>query len=648
MQTCLNAAPVRARWLLVARLLGRAVSIKRSGSDGKDLASMPANKLRRSLATTIAVPSILVAVATLILLWQLSLQRSETAWVEHTDNVMLLAQTAKADFLAAQTALRGFLISADPFDRAPLDADWKKSQEILRQLAALVGDNPPQEQRLMILEGLESQWWEAARAADPASKDDEKRTLARRAAATGSSVLAQFDEVGSSENQLRIIRDARRESLYRGGLLGVPLAALILVIGLTWAAWREIRNASAIFANALRTAEVANQAKTNFLGVISHELRNPLNSILLWCNVLQSTGKLEGKVNQGVNAISRAAKAQAQLIEDLLDVSRIESGQMRLDVQTVNLVEVVHAAVDGMSPAAEAKSIALQVVIDPRAGAITGDPQRLQQAIWNLLSNAIKFTPKEGKVQVRLERINSHLEITVSDSGQGIDKSALENVFDPFWQGTDRKTGDRGMGLGLSIVRHLVNLHGGTVSAHSDGLGKGSALVIRLPLPATTAGLVDPIRRHPTVAPVNQSSRAPRLENVSALVVDDDSKTRDGLSSLLTSLGAQVKAVETVESAIAVLSEMNPDVLISDLGMPGRDGYSLIREIRAQEKAIGTQQHLPVVALTAYGRVEDKVEIFSSGFDSHVVKPVDPAELAAVIRRLVEARRSSDRKQRIG
>ncbi len=316
---------------------------------------------------------------------------------------------------------------------------------------------------------------------------------------------------------------------------------------------------------------------------------------------------------------------------------------MRFDVQPINPAEVVRAAVDSMSPAADAKSIALQVVLDPRADAIMGDAHRLQQAVWNLVSNAIKFTPKGGKVQVRLERINSHLEIVVADNGQGIDKRALENVFERFWQAGPH-TAERGMGLGLSIVKHIVNLHGGTVTAHSDGLGMGSVFIIRLPLPVTTAGLASPARRHPTVTPIAQSARIPRLESISALVVDDDPETREALRSLLTSVGASVKTAETGEGAVAALAESNPDVIISDLGMPGRDGYWLIKEIRAREKSTGASEHLPAVALTAYGRVEDRVEVFAAGFDSHVVKPVDPAELAAVIRRLVEARRSGNDK----
>jgi signal transduction histidine kinase/CheY-like chemotaxis protein len=605
---------------------------------------MPANRLRKSLTTTIVVPAVLMSVVTIILLWQLSREKSDTDWVEHTDRVMLVAETAKTEFLNAQNALRGFLISADPIERSSQQEHWNQSQELIKELVALVPDNPSQEQRLIVLNGLESQWLEAAYSANSVSADAEKRDLVRRAAAIGDRVLAEFDAVSAAERDLRSARDARRNLQYRLVLWGIPLAALVLAFALTLTAWREIRSASDEFARALTSAEEANQAKTNFLAVVSHELRNPLNSILLWCNALSTGGTLEGKVDQGVNAIWRAAKVQAQLIEDLLDVSRIESGQMRLDVQPTNLAEVVRSAIDSMSPAAEAKSIAIQVVLDPRADPIMGDSHRLQQAVWNLLSNAIKFTPKGGKVQVRLERINSHLEVVVADNGQGIDQRALESVFDRFWQATSPNSGDRGMGLGLSIVKHIVSLHGGTVTAHSDGLGKGSVFIIRLPLPVTTAGLSSPARRHPTVPPIAQSARIPRLENISALVVDDDPETREALRSLLTSVGASVKTVESGERAFAVLAESNPDVLISDLGMPGRDGYWLIKQIRAREKSTGASEHLPAVALTAYGRVEDRVEVFASGFDSHVVKPVDPAELTAVIKRLVEARRSGNDK----
>ena len=473
---------------------------------------MPANRLRKSLTTTIVVPAILMALAAIALLWDLDRQMIETDRVEHTDQVMLLAETAKSQFLAAEGALRSFLISSDPLERNLMREHWNKSQDLVRQLGGLVTDNPGEEQRMAALNGLQNQWLEAVSGADSNSADAVKRELLERASPIGSEIIVEFNAVSAVERRLRADRDAQRNLRYRVAMWGIPIAALILVIGLTFVARREILRASDVFAGALKNAEEANQAKTNFLAVVSHELRNPLNSILLWCNALMTSGMLSGKVDQGVNAICRAAKAQAQLIEDLLDISRIESGQMRFDVQPTNPAEVVRAAVESMSPAADAKSIAIQVVLDPRANAIMGDAQRLQQAVWNLLSNAIKFTPRGGKVQVRLERINSHLEIVVADNGQGIDQRAIENVFDRFWQATGPHTAERGMGLGLSIVKHIVNLHGGTVTAHSDGLGMGSVFIIRLPLPVTTAGLASPARRHPTVTSVAHSARIPRLE----------------------------------------------------------------------------------------------------------------------------------------
>src|SRR5260370_25183632 len=241
---------------------------------------MPANRLRRSLTTTIVVPAILMALAAIALLWQLNHQMFETDWVEHTDRVILLAQTAKSEFLSAQAALRGFMLS-DPLDHDWIQQHWNESQEIIRQLGALVVDNPSEEQRVIVLNGLENQWLEAAREADHVSTDAEKRDLARAASAIGSKVLSEFDAIGAAEQELRIARDARRDAQYRIAIWGVPFAALVLVIGLTLVTWREIRSAGIAFSAALKDAEAANQAKTNFLAVVSHELRNPLNSILL-------------------------------------------------------------------------------------------------------------------------------------------------------------------------------------------------------------------------------------------------------------------------------------------------------------------------------------------------------------------------------
>ena len=311
---------------------------------------------------------------------------------------------------------------------------------------------------------------------------------------------------------------------------------------------------------------------------------------------------------------------------------------MRLDVQATDLAQVVKTAVDAMRVTAEAKSIKLQDIIDPSVSLIAGDPKRLEQVVWNLLSNALKFTPKGGKVQVRLERINSHVEIIVVDSGQGLAPSSLPYVFDRFWQEMDSAQGKRGTGLGLSIVKELVTLHGGTVMAHSEGIGKGSTFTVRLPLPAATAPLLEP-RRHPTVAPIENAAAASRLDGLSILVVDDDPEACDALTRLLGSLGAKVSAETSAQTALVKLDGTRPDVIVADIEMPVQDGFSFAREVRKSEQDRNTRVgRVPLVALTAYGRVEDRIKILASGFDSHVVKPVELAELSATIRSLISAR----------
>ena len=315
---------------------------------------------------------------------------------------------------------------------------------------------------------------------------------------------------------------------------------------------------------------------------------------------------------------------------------------MRLDVQAVDLAEVVRAGVESIRVAAEAKSITLQEIIDPCVDSIAGDPGRLQQVVWNLVSNAVKFTPKGGKIQVRVERIDSHVEIIVADTGQGIDPAVLGSVFDRFWQADDSGQSKHGVGLGLSIVKEIASLHGGSVAAHSEGPGKGSTFTVRLPLPVSPVPSSMP-RHHPTVAWVANAANAPRLDGLSILVVDDDPGACDALNSILSSLGASVAAATSAQAALAMLEALHPDAIISDIGMPVQDGYFLARELRKREKQTGKDGRMPLVALTAYGRVEDKVQILMAGFDTHALKPVDPVELSTVLETLITARRAADR-----
>jgi signal transduction histidine kinase/ActR/RegA family two-component response regulator len=395
----------------------------------------------------------------------------------------------------------------------------------------------------------------------------------------------------------------------------------------------ELLQSSALLAeeqSARARAEEADRAKEQFLAMVSHELRNPLSPILAWSRMLK-LGRLDPRKHaDAFAAIERNATAQAQLIEDLLDVSRIVSGTLRLDVRPTALGGVIEAAVDALRPSADAKQIRLQLTLDPRAGMVLGDPDRLQQVVWNLVSNAVKFTPRGGRVQIALERVNSHLELSVSDTGEGIDRAALPRVFERFWQGQtgpDRRHG--GLGLGLAIVRHLVESHGGEVAVRSDGPGRGSCFTVKLALMVTTEHVKDPERRHPTAADAMPAGTLSRLDGIAVLVVDDEPDSNELVQILLASCGAEVRVAASAGQALDILDRWRPDVLLSDIGMPGQDGYALIREVR--QRPPGKGGDVAAVALTAYARVEDRVKILTAGFQMHVTKPVDPTELVAVV-----------------
>ncbi len=382
-------------------------------------------------------------------------------------------------------------------------------------------------------------------------------------------------------------------------------------------------------------AERASRMKDEFLATLSHELRTPLNAILGWANILHETAPADSELAEGLTIIERNARAQNQIIEDLLDMSRIISGKVRLDVHRTDLAPIVEAAVKTVGPAAAARGIRVQAVLDPAARPISGDPNRLQQVFWNLLTNAIKFTPRGGRVQVLLERVNSHLEVSVSDTGQGIDPEFLPHVFDRFRQAdssTTRQFG--GLGLGLAIVKQLVELHGGTVWVRSGGQGCGTTFTVALPLtilhPADEPE--DPAaRRHPDggglAVPVPAVSFD--LADVRALVVDDEADARALVKRLLEARGAFVTAAGSVPEALESMRRGRFDVLISDIGMPKEDGYALIRQVRALDPERGGM--IPAVALTAYARSEDRMRAVRAGFQMHVTKPVEPAELLTMV-----------------
>jgi PAS domain S-box-containing protein len=381
-------------------------------------------------------------------------------------------------------------------------------------------------------------------------------------------------------------------------------------------------------------AERANRAKDEFLSVVSHELRTPLNAIMGWSEVLQTEEGLTPAILEGLGIIERNARAQAQIIEDLLDMSRIISGKVRLAVQRVDLPTVIDAALASMLPAAEAKGLRLQKLIDPHAGPVSGDPARLQQVIWNLLSNAIKFTGKGGRVSITLARINSHVEITVNDTGTGISADFLPYVFERFRQeesATQRLHG--GLGLGLAIVKHLVELHGGTIEAKSPGVGGGATFRVALPLTVLNSYPAEGQRRpSPSASSSDPSWISTDLKGAKVLVVDDDPDSRQLLKRLLEDCGAQVTMTGSVLEALSSIDRDRFDVIVSDIGMPHRDGYDFIRELRSRPSDRGGAT--PAIALTAFARSEDRTRAMLAGFDLHVSKPVELKELCAVVSRL--------------
>ena len=380
-------------------------------------------------------------------------------------------------------------------------------------------------------------------------------------------------------------------------------------------------------------AEGANRAKDEFLSILSHELRTPLNAILGWSAMLRQRTLSEDKVLRALETIERNAKSQAQLIEDILDISRIITGKLRLQVRPVNLVPVIESAIESVRLAAEAKSIRLQSRIDSQAGLLLGDANRLQQVVWNLLSNALKFTPKDGRVEIRLQRVNSHAEITVSDTGLGISSDFLPFVFDRFRQHDSTTTRSYGgLGLGLAIVRQLVELHGGTVTVVSPGIGQGTTFTVTLPAMIIPLPPNDPEPLNSIVETKPRVEASPTLEGLQILVVDDEADALELLNTILQNNGAEVIAVASVKQALTIIetaTDRSPDVLVSDIGMPDEDGYSLIRKLRQLEAQRGGK--LPAIALTAYAGSDDRRQALLAGFQMHLTKPVDAAELVAVV-----------------
>lgn len=385
-------------------------------------------------------------------------------------------------------------------------------------------------------------------------------------------------------------------------------------------------------------AEAANRAKDEFIAQITHDLRSPLNAILGWAKVLRTRSLDEQIMAEALSTIEKSAEKQRHMIEDLLDVSRIVTGRLRLDVRPVSLSAVIHSAMEVMRPACEAKEIDCQTELATDSDAITGDPARLEQVIWNVVSNAVKFTPNRGQVKVRLERADPYVQITITDTGKGVLPEHLPHIFDRYWQSANaenRRTG--GLGLGLSLTRHIVELHGGTVRAESEGEGKGTKIIITLPYRAVrlqNQSLDSRAPSSPTINPFVPTQHtqlvSSTLSGLLALVVDDEPDARELVAAILRQHGAEVIVAASAAEAFQIIQDSArlPNLLVSDISMPGQDGYSLIQKVRALPPIRGGQ--IPAIALTAYGRLEDRIRVLSAGFQMHVPKPVEPAELTLI------------------
>ena len=378
-------------------------------------------------------------------------------------------------------------------------------------------------------------------------------------------------------------------------------------------------------------AERANRMKDDFLATISHELRTPLNAIVGWTQVLRETDALSSEAVQCIDVIERNARVQAQLIEDLLDLSRITSGKLALDLEWADLASVVQDAVASVRPAAEAKGIRIDLDLGERPGGVLGDRRRLQQVIWNLLSNAIKFTPEGGFVRISGRRLNSHFELAVADNGRGIAPEFVPYLFERFRQAdtsTTRRSG--GLGIGLALVKQLTELHGGSVKAESEGEGRGATFTLSLPLVARSRSLAMDLAGG-TSAPMPVED----LAGIRALVVDDDRDTLDVVKRILAARRATVETAPSVEAALKTLDRFAPDVILSDIGMPVHDGYELIRRVRQMPGGA----LVPAAALSALTQPEDRMRALQAGFQTHLAKPIAPAELVATVRSLAALRR---------
>jgi signal transduction histidine kinase/CheY-like chemotaxis protein len=595
---------------------------------------------RRMLLIGAALPILAMLLMTGLLCLQIHQRSLDVDWTEHSDEVLKTASDNLLYLTQMAAILRDYLIRGDSTSLTSYRQSANRAAGSLSALASLVRDNPAQVGRVNAISQLKGELIERYdEIIDDYNHDNCTNCFAKL---SGSSQLMigiyqDFGQFTAAERDIRSQRQARQAAAEHGIIAGLAALVIVVLAASISSIWITLRRVASVYEGALAgarasraEAERANRAKDEFLGIVSHELRGPLSAISMWTQVLLGGPADDQKTRKGLEAISRSIQSESQMINDLLDVSRIEAGKMRLDVRTVDLPSVIEAAAEVVRPSADAKGIRVNLILDPKAGPVAGDPERLQQVFWNLLSNSVKFTPKEGRVEVKLERINSHVELSVSDNGRGIDAKVLPHIFEPFWQedgGPSRS--EAGLGLGLSICRKIVEMHGGSLIAASDGPGLGSTFTVILPVSLAHIFSLPELREHPTTG-AGPLSDDIRLDGLRILAVDDQPDAINAIQNLLQARGAEVRTAASARSALAELDGWRPDVLVSDIGMPNEDGYFLIRELRSRPR--DRSGDVPAIALTAYGRVQDTVRLLESGFHMHVTKPVDPAELFAAIR----------------
>jgi signal transduction histidine kinase/ActR/RegA family two-component response regulator len=586
----------------------------------------------------------------------------------HTQEVLTALEALQSTVTDAETGQRGFVLTGREPYLIPYQEARASLAARLARLRSLIADNPVQRASLPLLEGkIQAKLAELGETIELRRKGGLAAALPVVESDRGAALMSSIREVvaGMKAEEKRLltlrVRESERSAVTVQATMWVAnLVAIFLLAAFTALAFRrlaeEVRSARILAEHRDRfereqqrlaegerlarvQAEEANRSKDEFLATVSHELRNPLNAIAGWTVILRSGPADPLASRHAAEVIERNARALTRIVEDILDVSRIVTGKLHLEPRETELTPVVRAAVEAVRPAAEAKRIEIETDLAP-AGPVWGDPDRLQQVVWNLVANAVKFTPKDGKVEVRLHRIGSQVEIVVSDDGPGIPEDLLPHVFDRFRQADSSSTRRHGgLGLGLAIVRHLVELHGGTVAVASGSDGLGTTFTVSLPVRTlgTVASAVPAVEE--STATLAATAAESPLRGLRTLVVEDDPDSLEMVCTLLAQRGADVRPAASTAEALAVIERWRPDLLISDLGMPEEDGYTLIRRVRALPAERGGQ--VPAVALSARTRPEDRIEALSAGFQMHVAKPVAPAELLAVAVTLAGPGRSS-------